>query len=66
MLPRIFGPKGEEVTGEWRKLRNAEIHNLHFLTDMIRLIGLINGPGMWNAWERRETHAGFWRRGPKE
>jgi hypothetical protein len=25
---RIFGPKGDEVTESWRKLRNEEIHNL--------------------------------------
>jgi hypothetical protein len=24
VLRRIFGPKGDEVTGEWRKLRNEE------------------------------------------
>jgi uncharacterized membrane protein len=26
-LRRIFGPKGDEVTGEWRKLHNEELHN---------------------------------------
>jgi hypothetical protein len=25
----IFGPKRDEVTGEWRKLRNEELHNLY-------------------------------------
>jgi hypothetical protein len=25
---RIFGPKGEEVAGEWRKLRNKKHHSL--------------------------------------
>jgi hypothetical protein len=24
---RIFGPKRDEVTGEWRKLRNEELHD---------------------------------------
>jgi hypothetical protein len=28
VLRRIFGPKGNEVTGEWRKLHNGELHNL--------------------------------------
>jgi hypothetical protein len=28
MLRRIFGPKGE-VTGDWRKLHNEELHNLY-------------------------------------
>jgi hypothetical protein len=26
---RIFGPKRDEVTGEWRKLHNGELHNLY-------------------------------------
>jgi hypothetical protein len=25
---RIFGPKRDDVTGEWRRLHNAEIHDL--------------------------------------
>jgi hypothetical protein len=29
VLRRIFGPKREEVTGEWRKLHNEELHNLY-------------------------------------
>ena len=28
MLRRIFGPKTDEVTGEWRKLHNEELHEL--------------------------------------
>jgi hypothetical protein len=24
---RIFGPKGDEVTGDWRNLHNEELHN---------------------------------------
>jgi hypothetical protein len=27
VLRRIFGPKRDEVTGEWRKLHNEELHN---------------------------------------
>jgi hypothetical protein len=30
VLRRIFGPKREEVTGEWRELYN-ELHNYTFL-----------------------------------
>jgi hypothetical protein len=29
MLRRIFGPKRDEVTGEWRKLHNEQLHNLY-------------------------------------
>jgi hypothetical protein len=28
VLRRIFGPKRDEVTGEWRKLHNEELHTL--------------------------------------
>jgi hypothetical protein len=29
VLWRIFGPKGDEVRGEWRKLRNEEINDFY-------------------------------------
>jgi hypothetical protein len=29
VLSRIAGPKGEEVTGGWRKLKNEELRNLY-------------------------------------
>jgi hypothetical protein len=28
VLRRIFGPKREEVAGDWRRLHNDELHNL--------------------------------------
>jgi hypothetical protein len=28
ILRRIFGPRRVEVTGEWRRLHNEELHNL--------------------------------------
>jgi hypothetical protein len=34
VLRRIFGPKGDEVTGEWRKLHSEELHNLHSSLDI--------------------------------
>jgi hypothetical protein len=37
-LRRIFGPKRDEVTGEWRKLHNEELHNLYSYTDNIRQV----------------------------
>jgi hypothetical protein len=36
VLRRIFGPKRDEVTGEWRKLHNEELHNLYSSPDIIR------------------------------
>jgi hypothetical protein len=38
VLRRIFGPKRDEVTGEWRKLHNQELHNLYSSPDIIRQI----------------------------
>jgi hypothetical protein len=38
VLRRIFGPKRDEVTGEWRKLHNEELHNLYSSPDIIKKI----------------------------
>jgi hypothetical protein len=38
VLRRIFGPKRDEVTGEWRKMHNEELHNLYSSPDIIRQI----------------------------
>jgi hypothetical protein len=38
VLRRIFGPKRDEVTGEWRKLHNRELHNLYSSPDIIKQI----------------------------
>jgi hypothetical protein len=38
VLRRIFGPKRDEVTGEWRKLHNDKLHNLSLSPDIIRQV----------------------------
>ncbi|KAJ4448034.1 hypothetical protein ANN_10046 [Periplaneta americana] len=38
VLRKIFGAKRDEVTGEWRKLHNAELHTLYSSPDIIRNI----------------------------
>jgi hypothetical protein len=38
VLRRIVGLKKDEVTGEWRKLRNEEIHDLYSSPSIIRMI----------------------------
>jgi hypothetical protein len=40
VLRRIFGPKRDEVTGDWRKLRNEELHSFYCLQNIIRMIQL--------------------------
>jgi len=32
VLRRIFGPRKDEVTGEWRRLHNEELHDFLLLT----------------------------------
>jgi hypothetical protein len=38
VLRRIFGPKRDEVTGEWRKLHNEELRDLHSSPSIIKII----------------------------
>jgi hypothetical protein len=38
VLRRIFGPKRDEVKGEWRKLHNEEIYDLYCSANIIRVI----------------------------
>jgi hypothetical protein len=38
VLMRVFGPKRDEVTGEWRKLRNEELNDLYSSPSIIRII----------------------------
>jgi hypothetical protein len=38
VLRGMLGPKGDEVTGEWRKLHSGELHNLYSSPDIIRQI----------------------------
>jgi hypothetical protein len=34
----MFGPKRDEVTGEWRKLRNVELNDLYSLPNIVRVL----------------------------
>jgi hypothetical protein len=38
VLRRVFGPKRDEVTGEWRKLYNEELNDLYFLPSIVRVV----------------------------
>jgi hypothetical protein len=37
---RIFGPKRYEMTGDWKKLHNEELHGLYFSPSIIRIMKL--------------------------
>jgi len=37
VLRRIFGPKWDEVTGEWKKLHNEELNNLYTSPNIVRV-----------------------------
>jgi hypothetical protein len=36
VLRKVFGPKRNEVTGEWRKLHNEELNDLYSLPNIVR------------------------------
>ena len=38
MLRRIFGPKRDEVTREWRKLHNEDLNDMYCSPNIVRVI----------------------------
>jgi len=38
VLRRVFGPKREELTREWRKLINEELRDLYSLPNIVRVV----------------------------
>ena len=63
IVRKVFGPKRDEITGEWRRLHNEELHDLYSSTNVIRVI---KSRRMRLIWGRGEVHAGFWCGKPRE
>jgi hypothetical protein len=38
VLRRIFGPKRDEVTGEWRRLHNEELYAVYASSNIVRVM----------------------------
>jgi len=38
VLRRIFGPRRDEIKGEWRKLHSEELNDMYFSTKIVRVI----------------------------
>jgi hypothetical protein len=38
VLRRIFGPRRDEVTGEWRRLHNEELNDLYHSPNFVQMI----------------------------
>jgi hypothetical protein len=64
-LIRIFGPKRDEVTGEWRKLHNEELHNLYSSPDIIRQVKVNEVGGACGTHGRGKCTRFLWE-SPKE
>ena len=45
VLRRVFGPKRDEVTGEWRKLHNEELSDLYSLPNIARVVSALPNVG---------------------
>jgi hypothetical protein len=63
VLRRIFGPKRDKTTGEWRRLHNEELSDLYSSPNIIRVI---KSRRMRWAWAcstyggKGDVHTGFW------
>jgi hypothetical protein len=55
VLSRIFGPKRNEMTGEWRKLHNEELRDLYSSPSIIRII-----KSRRMRWVEHVAHIGYW------
>ena len=62
VLRRVFGPKRDELTGEWRKLHNEELSVLYSLPTIVRVVKSrrMRWTGHVARMGRGEVCKGFW------
>jgi hypothetical protein len=62
VLRRIFGPKRDEATGEWRRLHNEELNDLYSSPNIIRVIKSrrLRWAGQVARMGEREVRTRFW------
>jgi hypothetical protein len=67
VLRRVFGPKRDEVTGEWRKLLN-ELNDLYSLPNIVRVVKSrkMRWAGHVARMGEGEVCKGFWWGSPRE
>jgi hypothetical protein len=68
VLRRIFGPKRDEVTGEWKKFHNEELRDLYSSPNIIRIIKSrrMRWAGHVARMGRRGTRIDYWWESQKE
>jgi hypothetical protein len=60
VLRRIFGPKRDKVTGEWKKLHSEELDDLYCSPNIVRVIKSRRMKWAGHVWGRGEACTGFW------
>ena len=61
VLRKLFGSERDDVTGEWRRLHNEELHDLYFSPNIIRVIKSIRMRQAGNVacmGQRRDAYTG--------
>jgi hypothetical protein len=68
VLRRVFGPKRDEVTGEWRRLHNEKLYGMYSSPNIITVIKSrrMRWAGHVARMGREEVHTGFWWGNPRE